>query len=107
VAANDEMAEVVAGGLRGEWKTGGLRPEVQAILPFLEKLTLAPDEVGPEDVQSLREAGLGTDAIRDAIYVCATFNVIDRVADAFGFDVPPPEHFLKPARFLLKAGYGG
>jgi len=101
------MAEVVAGGLRGEWKTGPLRDEVRAILPFLEKLTLAPKEVGPVDVRKLREAGLSTEAIRDAIYICVAFNVIDRIADAFDFEVPAPHHVRSAAKFLLKMGYGG
>lgn len=101
------MAQVVAPGMNGEWKTGLLRPEVQAILPFLDKLTLEPDAVGPADVQELRAAGLSDEAIRDAIYVCAAFNVIDRVADAFGFEVPPPDLLRAASRFLLKKGYGG
>lgn len=101
------MAQVVEDGLMGEWKTGSLRPEVQAVLPFLEKLTLSPDEVGPEDVRKLREAGLSADAVRDAIYVCVTFNIIDRIADAFDFKVMGPEELPKAARFLLKMGYGG
>ena len=55
------MAQVVEPGMNGEWKTDGLRKEVQAILPFLEKLTLQPDDVGPEDVTALRAAGLTDD----------------------------------------------
>jgi alkylhydroperoxidase family enzyme len=107
VEANETMAQVVEGGLRGEWQTGPLREEARAVLPFLEKLTLSPDEVGPEDVRKLREAGLSNEAIRDAIYICAAFNVIDRIADAFGFEVPPPDHTRNAARFLLKVGYRG
>jgi alkylhydroperoxidase family enzyme len=100
------MAQVVEGG-QGEWKTGPLREEAQTILPFLEKLTLSPDEVGPEDVRKLREAGLSDEAIRDAIYVCVAFSVIDRIADAFAFEVPAPDDVRNAARFLLKMGYGG
>lgn len=91
--------------MREPWKTELLRPEVQAILPFLEKLTLLPEEVTPDDAQALRDAGLTGEAIRDAVAVCAAFNMIDRLADAFSFDVPPPEQVRGAARFLLKAGY--
>lgn len=101
------MAQVVEPGMNGEWRTDLLRKEVQAILPFLEKLTLQPDEVGPADVQILRIAGLSDEAIRDAIYVCTAFNIIDRVADAFGFDIPPPHHVRAASKFLLAKGYGG
>jgi alkylhydroperoxidase family enzyme len=96
---------VVAGGRTEPWKTELLRPEVQAILPFLEKLTLLPEEVTPEDVMTLREAGLTDEAIRDAIAVCAAFNMIDRLADAFHFDLQSTENLRGSARFLLKVGY--
>ncbi len=99
------MAEVVAGGMTGAWKTELLRPEVQAILPFLEKLTLLPEEVTPEDVIPLRAVGLTDEAIQDAIAVCAAFNMIDRLADAFHFDVPSTDDLRGSARFLLKVGY--
>ncbi len=99
------MKQVLTEGIHGAWKTDLLRPEVQAILPFLEKLTLLPEEVGPDDVKPLREAGLTDEAIRDAIGVCAAFNVIDRLADSFGFDVPPPAQMRGAARFLLRKGY--
>lgn len=90
-----------------EWNTGALPGKVQAVLPFLEKLTLSPDEVGPEDVRKLREAGLSDEAIRDAIYVCVDFSIIDRLADSFGFELLSQEEFRNAARFLLKMGYGG
>lgn len=95
---------MVAGG-RTDWKTELLRPEMQAILPFLEKLTLLPEEITPEDVKPLREAGLTDEAIRDAIAVCAAFNMIDRLADAFHFDLQSTENLRGSARFLLKVGY--
>lgn len=44
-------------------------------------------------------------AIEDAIHVCALFNIIDRVADALGFDIPTPEGFAQGADNLLKRGY--
>ena len=99
------MAQVVAGGMTGRWKTELLRPEVQAILPFLEKLTLLPEEITPDDVKPLRDAGLTDDAVRDAIAVCAAFSMIDRLADAFHFDVPTTQDLRGSARFLLKVGY--
>ena len=96
------MAQVVQGD---QWKTELLPEPTRKTLDFLEKLNALPEEIGPEDVQALRDAGLSDDAIRDAIYVCATFNVIDRLADAFGFDVPPPDQVRNSARFLLRMGY--
>jgi hypothetical protein len=48
-------------------------------------------------------AGVSAGAILDAIYICATFNLIDRVADALGFEVP--ESFARGAASQLKRGY--
>lgn len=101
------MAQVVAGDEAGEWRLDLLREEVRTAFDFLERLNGLPEEIGPEDVRVLREAGLSDEAIRDAIYVCASFNVIDRLADAFGFDVPSQEKGTRAARFLLRIGYRG
>jgi hypothetical protein len=37
--------------------------------------------------------------------VCFSFNLIDRLADAFGWHVQTVEEFGKDAQFLLKKGY--
>ncbi len=57
-------------------------------LGFLEKVTLAPAEIGPEDVAPLRAAGVSEQAIEDALVVCALFNIIDRLADALDVTIP-------------------
>jgi hypothetical protein len=75
------------------------------VLGFLEKVTLLPNEVGPEDITRLRAEGITDQAITDAIYVCAGFNIINRVADALGFKVPPTEVFVRGAKILLRFGY--
>lgn len=73
------------------------------MLGLLEKLTLAPDEVGPDDVEKVRAAGVSERSILDAIYICAAFNLIDRVADALGFEIPAS--FTKGAARQLQRGY--
>ena len=52
-----------------------------------------------------RQAGVSDSALRDAVYVCALFNLIDRVSDALDFAIPPPEGFRKIAKALLRFGY--
>jgi alkylhydroperoxidase family enzyme len=88
-----------------DWRTAPVDDRLRATLGFLQKLTLHPEEVGPADVALLRRAGVEDDAIRDAAYVCAMFNVIDRLSDALDFAVPPPRMLSVAARFLLHAGY--
>ena len=75
------------------------------MLAFLEKLTLTPQAVTPADVAPLREAGLSDEAITDAIHVCANFNLINRAADALGFELAGPKSLSRYAGFLLQRGY--
>ncbi len=75
------------------------------MLRFLEKMTLRPEELSHEDARSLREVGLSDAAIKDAIGVAFAFNLIDRLADSFSFEVPPVDFFTKTAPILLKRGY--
>ncbi len=75
------------------------------MLVFLEKLTLRPDEVGAEDADAVRAAGVSNQALRDAITVCALFNMIVRLADSLGWDVPSPERLRQRAPAMLEGGY--
>src|SRR5262245_6336212 len=89
-----------------DWRTAPIADKLRATLGFLEKLTLAPAEVGPDDVAPLRAAGLSDQAIEEAIYVCFLFNVMDRLADAFDFTMPSPKSISRAAWFLYTLGYG-
>lgn len=44
-------------------------------------------------------------AILDATYVCVGFNIIARIADALGFDIPSEELFFRAAKLLRVFGY--
>jgi hypothetical protein len=41
----------------------------------------------------------------DAIHVAALFNMIVRLADSLGWDVPPFESFFDRADAMLESGY--
>ena len=51
------------------------------------------------------ESGVSREALVDAVHVCALFNVIVRLADALGWEIPPPEAFAARGRVLLESGY--
>jgi hypothetical protein len=78
---------------------------MRATLALLEKVTLAPEDVGSDDVDAIRAEGVSEQAISDALHVCFCFNLIDRLADAFGWHVQTVDEFNKDAKFLLKKGY--
>ena len=88
-----------------DWRTAAIDDKLRATLGFMEKLTMTPGEIGASDMVPLREAGVSDQAIEDAIQVCAVFNIVDRVADALGFEVPSPESFSRMGQMLLKRGY--
>jgi hypothetical protein len=50
-------------------------------------------------------AGVGEDALVDAIHVAALFNMIVRLADSFGWHVPPHEELAARADAMLGSGY--
>jgi alkylhydroperoxidase family enzyme len=87
-------------------RSAPISPALRATLDLLQKVTLEPDAVGREDVRAVRDAGVSDAAIQDALAVCACFNLIDRVADALGFDLPPREMHDSYAAQFLAEGYG-
>jgi alkylhydroperoxidase family enzyme len=72
---------------------------------LLEKLTLQPEQVTRADADAVRAAGVSDDALVDAIHICALFNMIVRLADAFGWDIPSFESFFERADAMLAGGY--
>ena len=53
----------------------------------------------------MRAAGVSDEALVDAIHVAALFNMIVRLADSLGWDVPPFESFYARADTMLTSGY--
>ena len=88
-----------------DWRNAQIDNRLSATLGFLEKITLYPREIDSHDVEELRRAGLTDRAILDATYVCVGFNIIGRIANALGFDIPSEELFSRAAKLLRVFGY--
>ena len=88
-----------------DWRTAPVTPEIAATFVFLEKLTLRPDELEPADAEAVYAAGVSRAALRDAAAVCAMFNMIVRLADSFGWDVPEWESLMGRAQAMHDGGY--
>jgi hypothetical protein len=56
-------------------------------------------------IRAVLAAGASRRQIEDALAVCFSFNVIGRLADAFGFFVRGPKAFEAGAKYLLARGY--
>lgn len=78
---------------------------LRATLAFLEKMTLTPETLGPDDATRVRAAGVSDAALDDAIAVCAAFNMINRMADALGWRLHDAASYKKMGAGLLKRGY--
>ena len=69
------------------------------------KLTDAPERIDAYDVALLREQGITDRAIVNATYICTGFNIINRIADAVGFKLPPAGVFTRGTWFMRRFGY--
>jgi len=56
-------------------------------------------------VDAVRAAGVSTQALRDAATVCALFNMIVRLADSLGWEVPSWDRLTARAPAMLDGGY--
>lgn len=84
--------------------TAAVEEPLRATLLMLGKLT-REHTVDADDMRAVLAAGASRSQIEDAIAVCFSFNVIGRLADAFGFFVPGPDAFDAGAKYLLARGY--
>lgn len=87
------------------YKTAAIDEKLRATLGLLEKLTLTPDALTPDDVRPVLAAGVTREALVDAFYVAFLFNTYDRLADTLGWELPDQRYYPKAGQFLLKRGY--
>jgi uncharacterized peroxidase-related enzyme len=88
-----------------DFRAAALPEGVKATLGFLEKLTLTPTEVKPDDAGAVLGAGVSPGALEDAIAVASIFGIVTRYADALAFAMPSDAEFDKAGDMLLKRGY--
>jgi uncharacterized peroxidase-related enzyme len=100
--AYGEMKQVSA--LLSDLDAAPIGEPLRATLFMLGKLT-REHAVNAADMQAVLAAGASRQQIEEALAVCFSFNVIGRLADAFGFAVPGPEAFEAGAKYLLSRGY--
>jgi AhpD family alkylhydroperoxidase len=90
--------------LLSDLDTTAIEEPLRATLLMLNKLT-REHVVNTDDMRAVLAAGASRQQIEDALAVCFSFNVIGRLADAFGFFVPGPKAFEAGAKYLLARGY--
>ena len=84
--------------------TALIEEPLRATLVMLGKLT-REHTVDADDMRPVLAAGASRQQVEDALAVCFSFNVMGRLADAFGFSVPGSKAFEAGAKYLLARGY--
>lgn len=85
-------------------RTAPIAEPLRVTLRMLGQLT----REGRVDVTVMREvlsAGVSSAQVADALAVCAVFNLINRLADAFDFTLLTRAGYEAGAKYLLKRGY--
>jgi AhpD family alkylhydroperoxidase len=99
-----KKASAVLSDLDNGLGPGAIEEPLRTTLLMLGKLT-REHAVDADDMRAVLATGASRQQIEDALAVCFSFNVIGRLADAFGFFVPGPEAFEAGAKYLLARGY--
>lgn len=75
--------------MKTDFRAADLDSQTRALLEFAEKVSLKPYTVADEDLNQLRQVGLGDEDIFLATHIIGIFNYLVRLADVFGLEVDP------------------
>jgi AhpD family alkylhydroperoxidase len=103
-AAHAYHDEAKVSAVLADLETAVIEEPLLATLRMLRKLT-REQTVDANDMRAVLAAGVSCEQIEDALAVCFSFNIIGRLADAFGFFMAAPEAFEAGAKYLLARGY--
>lgn len=87
------------------WRALQLAPRLVAGLELVEAFTVSAERLSAAHVRRAREAGLSDAMIADALHVAFVFNVINRIANAFGFDWHGAANAARGAAILNRVDY--
>ena len=78
---------------------------LRATLRMLGNLTRDGRRVSVDDMRAVLKTGVSRQQVEDALAVCYAFNITNRLANAFGFELMTPTGFKAGAKYLLQRGY--
>ncbi len=76
--------ETLVAHLKTDWRQAELSPADQAMLVYVEKLTLRPYQMAEADVIALRQVGFSDAAVLDINQVTSYYAYVNRLADGLG-----------------------
>jgi uncharacterized peroxidase-related enzyme len=77
---------------------------LESILDYVKKLTITPSSITKNDAQKVFDAGFSEDELKDAIAVCAAFNLFNRIVEGHGIQ-ENSDTWLPSAEQINKNGY--
>lgn len=89
-----------------DWRTAPVSEQLRATLGFVEKLTKTPAKVTAEDLEPMFAAGVTKQGIEEAIRITFVFCTINRLADAFDFELAQGNQRGRMGFMLFNMGYG-
>lgn len=89
----------------GDFRAAPISEREKALFAFLEKMNRASNQLGPADVAQVLAAGWTTEAVYDAITVCALFNFYNKWIDATGVSDMPAAAYEASGERLATRGY--
>jgi uncharacterized peroxidase-related enzyme len=105
VRVHTEVAGLESRGEIDVHHAGSARPQLQAVLPLLERVTRSAAQVTRADIDTVRAAGVPEEAIVDALHVNLIFNCINRLANAFDFAWDSDHHVRLGAKVIHRISY--
>jgi alkylhydroperoxidase family enzyme len=103
--ARAALGEALTQAVFDDWRSAPVSDGLKLTLGLLETLTLAPGDVTQAHIAAIREAGVSAAQIEEAIHICGAFNMIVRLADALGFEVPDVSSESGYGQAALQRGY--
>ena len=79
----------LASHMMHDYTKADLDPQTRGMLDYAVKLAKKPASMEKGDVEKLRSLGLSDEQILSTVLITAYFNVMNRLANALGVEVPP------------------
>jgi len=99
------LARPVSVAMLDGWRETDLDPRLRAAFELLERRAAGPAAMQPGDFDRARQAGLTDAGIDDVLAIGFTFDLINRLADTFGFTTVDEPGRKKTAAMLYRSGY--
>lgn len=97
--------ELLVDAVLDDYHSAPIDDRLRAALEFVEALTVDPSALERARVERLRARGVSDQALVDAAHVAAAFAILNKLADAFGWDALSDTAYATRAQSSLDRGY--